>query len=214
MAGEILDPVLQKGIKLNEEEKADIIAFLKTLTDKTFLHDRRFDNPYLEAYRTKNVDEQPVNEDALVARYKSEWDAIQLNTIAEIPQYATYIDELDKITEAINRYTKQHNTKLPKLEELHAQLQNSKKHKDAIKDYFIYGQPASVTELTESCKQALLQNNKTGIELVHAELKKVDKTGWVVLISYKIKGSVNIIKAIFQLSYNPLTKSYMAIEKK
>ncbi len=39
------DPILVKGIQLTENEKSDIIAFLKTLTDQTYLHDRRFADP-------------------------------------------------------------------------------------------------------------------------------------------------------------------------
>ncbi|MDP2539873.1 cytochrome-c peroxidase [Tenacibaculum discolor] len=42
-----LDPILKKedgttGISLNEQEKEDIIAFLKTLTDEEFITDKRF----------------------------------------------------------------------------------------------------------------------------------------------------------------------------
>jgi cytochrome c peroxidase len=33
-------------IDLNEQEKADIIAFLKTLTDHEFINDPRFSNPF------------------------------------------------------------------------------------------------------------------------------------------------------------------------
>lgn len=39
------DPILVKGIQLTENDKSNIIAFLKTLTDETFLHDRRFADP-------------------------------------------------------------------------------------------------------------------------------------------------------------------------
>ena len=39
------DPILVKGIQLTEADKSNIIAFLKTLTDQTFLHDRRFADP-------------------------------------------------------------------------------------------------------------------------------------------------------------------------
>lgn len=39
------DPILVKGLALTEQDKTDIIAFLKTLTDKTFLYDRRFADP-------------------------------------------------------------------------------------------------------------------------------------------------------------------------
>lgn len=39
------DPILVKGIQLTELDKSDIIAFLKTLTDQTYLHDRRFADP-------------------------------------------------------------------------------------------------------------------------------------------------------------------------
>lgn len=40
------DPVLLKMKGLTEEEKTALIAFLYTLTDKTFLYDRRFANPF------------------------------------------------------------------------------------------------------------------------------------------------------------------------
>ncbi len=39
------DPILVKGISLSEADKTNIIAFLKTLSDQTFLHDRRFADP-------------------------------------------------------------------------------------------------------------------------------------------------------------------------
>ncbi len=39
------DKALAKAQNLTEADKRDIIAFLKTLTDKTFLYDRRFADP-------------------------------------------------------------------------------------------------------------------------------------------------------------------------
>jgi cytochrome c peroxidase len=49
---ETLDPVLKQagslGITMTEEEKAKIILFLKTLTDKDFVKDERFKNPFLK----------------------------------------------------------------------------------------------------------------------------------------------------------------------
>jgi cytochrome c peroxidase len=214
--GEIRDPVLQKGIILNEQEKTDIISFLKTLTDKTFLHDRRFDNPFLASY-IKKIEIKPVvlSEDELIVKYKTSWDSVQLKTSNRIPQYATYIDELDKITENIEKHCKQPKTKLPKLEKLQAQLQNSKKHKEAIANYFTYGQPNSITELTEACKQVLSIINKADIEITNTDIKKPSKTGWVVLVSYKIKGNTDVIKtSSFEINYNPATKTYTAVQKK
>lgn len=47
-----LDPLLQQngvfGISITEDEKADIIAFLKALTDRSFTQDKRFSNPFLQ----------------------------------------------------------------------------------------------------------------------------------------------------------------------
>jgi cytochrome c peroxidase len=34
--------------KLTDQDKKDIIAFLLTLTDKTFLYDRRFADPFVK----------------------------------------------------------------------------------------------------------------------------------------------------------------------
>ncbi len=45
-----VDPILVNGILLTEQDKTDIIAFLKTLTDKTFLYDRRFADPNMVRY--------------------------------------------------------------------------------------------------------------------------------------------------------------------
>jgi cytochrome c peroxidase len=39
------DPLMKDASGLGDEEKAALIAFLKTLTDKTFLYDRRFADP-------------------------------------------------------------------------------------------------------------------------------------------------------------------------
>lgn len=47
-----LDPKLKTGetpgIALSDPEKEDIIAFLKALTDKSFIQDKRFANPFLQ----------------------------------------------------------------------------------------------------------------------------------------------------------------------
>lgn len=40
-----IDERIKKVGKLNDQEKKDLISFLLTLTDKTFLYDRRFANP-------------------------------------------------------------------------------------------------------------------------------------------------------------------------
>jgi len=42
------DPLLIGKPQLTEQNKSDIIAFLKTLTDKTFLYDRRFADPSMK----------------------------------------------------------------------------------------------------------------------------------------------------------------------
>jgi cytochrome c peroxidase len=40
-----IDSSIVRNVGLTTEQKSDIIAFLKTLTDKTFLYDRRFADP-------------------------------------------------------------------------------------------------------------------------------------------------------------------------
>ena len=40
-----LDSSLRKGIPFTDNEKEDIVRFLHTLTDTTFLHDKRFSQP-------------------------------------------------------------------------------------------------------------------------------------------------------------------------
>lgn len=45
---ETLDPMLKQGITMSDDEKDKIIAFLKTLTDDTYIKDKRFTNPFLK----------------------------------------------------------------------------------------------------------------------------------------------------------------------
>ncbi|MEO6832155.1 MAG: cytochrome c peroxidase [Chitinophagaceae bacterium] len=40
-----LDPLLKNGIAMSDQDKADIVAFLKTLSDYTFTKDKRFADP-------------------------------------------------------------------------------------------------------------------------------------------------------------------------
>lgn len=39
------DSLVRKGISVSEEEKVDLLSFLRTLTDTTFLRDPRFAKP-------------------------------------------------------------------------------------------------------------------------------------------------------------------------
>ncbi|NOT73471.1 MAG: cytochrome-c peroxidase [Cyclobacteriaceae bacterium] len=52
IVSETLDPILNsngvKGISLSEQQKLDIISFIKTLTDTEYTHDKRFSNPFLK----------------------------------------------------------------------------------------------------------------------------------------------------------------------
>lgn len=41
------DPLISKGILFSDEDKLALISFLKTLTDKTFLYDKRFAEPVM-----------------------------------------------------------------------------------------------------------------------------------------------------------------------
>ena len=43
-----LSDLLKKGIELTHREKVDLLVFLRTLTDKGFLFDKRFTFPYTE----------------------------------------------------------------------------------------------------------------------------------------------------------------------
>lgn len=40
-----LDPLLKGGIRLTDQEKSDLLAFLNTLNDETFVKDKRFEEP-------------------------------------------------------------------------------------------------------------------------------------------------------------------------
>lgn len=52
--GHDFDKELKKTTNMTDQEKSDLIAFLKTLTDREFLFDRRFANPLQEKVKTEN----------------------------------------------------------------------------------------------------------------------------------------------------------------
>jgi cytochrome c peroxidase len=47
-ASPTLSSILVNGILISDSEKADLLAFLNTLTDETLLHDLRFASPFLK----------------------------------------------------------------------------------------------------------------------------------------------------------------------
>jgi cytochrome c peroxidase len=50
--GPTLSPTLQindgKGLRLSAQEKKDLLAFLRMLTDSSFITDKRFSNPFVK----------------------------------------------------------------------------------------------------------------------------------------------------------------------
>jgi cytochrome c peroxidase len=208
-ATDILDPVLQKGISLNEQDKKDIIAFLKTLTDKKFLTDKRFNNPSMLFYTLAPKKTAPLilSENERVVKYKILWDSAQVKSIRNIPQYANFMDELDGILQQISIQAR--NKKFPKLENLRLELMNGKKHKESVKNYIVYGQPLTADEITAPCIKALKDAGIYDITSTH--IKKQTKKGWLVQISYNTKdksGNATGKTVDFNVEYNPITKNY------
>jgi len=201
---DILDPVLQQGISLTDQDKKDVIAFLKTLTDKKFLTDVRFNNPNIQPYQATIKKAEPIalTEDELIAKHKMLWDSARVKNIKDIPQYSTYMDELDEILQQISQQAK--NKKSTRLENLRAELLQSKKHKEAVKNYITYGQPATAEEIKDPCIKKL---KSEGIrDIVSSLLKKQTSKGWLVSISYNDNGVLKTTD--FNVEYNPITKNY------
>ncbi len=214
VATDIVDPLLQKGVSLNDQDKKDIISFLKTLTDKKFLHDVRFNNPNIRPYIPPIKKEAPtiLNEDQLIINYRTLWDSSHVKIIKLIPQYASYIDSLDDILRQIAQQSK--NKRYIKLDALHQGLINSEKHKEAVKNYIKYGQPANREEVMEPCKQLLKESGATDIEL---QLKKQTKKGWLVQVNYMYKnskGDLSKKSMVLIVEYNPLTKKFIVFNPK
>lgn len=200
---DILDPLLQKGISLTDENKKDVIAFLKTLTDKKFLTDVRFHNPNNQLYKQPEVKATPppLNEDELVVKYKRFWELAELPVINNIPQYASFIDTLDHILRQVSEEAK--GRKFQKLEELRLQLIKSKKHKEAIENYVTYGQPLNMEEITRPCLQSI--KNAGPVKIDDTKLKQTKK-GWLVSIYCNSKDKLKTLN--FDVQFDPITKNY------
>ncbi|HTA61618.1 MAG TPA: cytochrome c peroxidase, partial [Bacteroidia bacterium] len=211
------DPILKNMPAFNDEEQKDIIAFLKTLTDKTFLHDKRFMDPGSRIYipkpivKTETKTLPPIDE-SIIAKYKTEWESVTLTTIDDIPQYISYMDKLDEITQNISKQLKKQ--KNIELENLRSEFLASKKHKEAIKNYIIFGQPADKSEIIEPCKKQL-KNTVSETDIIDSQLKGQSKKGWVVIIKYKAKnksGDVVAKTTSFDVKYNPIEKNYVILK--
>lgn len=212
-----VDPILKNMPSLNEQEQKDIIAFLKTLTDKAFLHDKRFMDPGTHIYNPKPIGKtetkiaNPVDEN-IITKYKNEWESVTLTTIDGIPQYISYMDRLDEITQNISKQIKKQ--KNIELENLRSEFLSSKKHKEAIKNYIIFGQPASKDEIIEPCKKQL-KSSINEADIIDIKLNGQSKKGWVVLVKYKTKnksGEALVKTANFDVKYNPIEKNYVVLK--
>src|SRR6185437_9354103 len=211
------DPILKNMPSLNEQEQKDIISFLKTLTDKAFLRDKRFMDPGSYVFNPKPIVKPetktatPVDEN-IITKYKTEWESVKLTTIDGIPQYASYIDKLDDIPQNISRLIK--NQKNTALENLRSEFLASKKHKEAIKNYMIFGQPTNKSEIIEPCKKQLkIEVSET--DIVDSQLRGQSKKGWVVLVKYNSKnksGEAIIKTASFDVKYNPIEKNFVVLK--
>ncbi|HXU27431.1 MAG TPA: cytochrome c peroxidase [Bacteroidia bacterium] len=212
-----VDPILKNMPTLNEQEQKDIIAFLKTLTDKAFLHDKRFMDPGTHVYFPKPIMKTetkivPKINESIIAKYKTEWESVTLTTIDGIPQYISYMDKLDEITQNISKQIK--NQKNIELENLRSEFLDSKKHKEAIKNYIIFGQPTSKDEIIEPCKQQL-KSNINDADIIDTKLNGQSKKGWLVLIKYKAKnksGDIVVKTTSFDIKYNPIEKNYVVLK--
>ncbi|MEO8760511.1 MAG: cytochrome c peroxidase [Bacteroidia bacterium] len=206
---DLLDPVLQKGITMTDQDKKDVIAFLKTLTDRKFLTDVRFHNPNIKPYKPIVKKAEPIilTEDELVTNYKLVWDSTRVKTINSIPQYNTHIDDLDAVLQQISQHAKSKH--FLKLETLRLEFMQSTKHKVAIKNYILYGQPTNAKEIINPCVQQL---NKVGVtDITNTQLKKQTKKGWLVSITYKEKDKLKTSN--FNVVYNPITKNYLILKR-
>ena len=212
------DPILKNMPLLNEQEQKDLIAFLKTLTDKVFLHDKRFMYPGTHIYTPKPIAKTetkiatPLDEN-IVTKYKNEWERVTITTIDGIPQYANYIDKLDEIPQSISRAIK--NQKNNALENLRLELLSSKKHKEAIKNYMIFGQPTTKNEIIEPCKKQL-KTTVSETDIIDGKLNGQSKKGWVVFIKFNSKnksGDVVVKTTSFDVKYNPIEKNYVVLKE-
>ncbi|MBS1646562.1 MAG: c-type cytochrome [Bacteroidetes bacterium] len=185
------DALLKKGIELNTQDKKDIIAFLKTLTDASFLRNPLFANPN---YGYTPVTKKERNEEEWFTYYTRQWSETQLQYADSIPQYESYVDSLERILNSLK------NKRLKKLETLRNTLAQSTKHKEAIEKYIKYGQPTR-KQLLEPCI-AKLQNDN----IVKSTIKGVGKKGWLVCLLYTQKGVAH--EKTLEVQYKPLEKIY------
>lgn len=201
------DTLLKQGMHLNEQEQNDIIVFLKTLTDKAFLHDKRFMDPgtyvYLPKPSAQKVKKLPTNADNIPEQYKREWESVTLTSLGDIPQYISYMDRLDEIIQKISKQIK--DKKNTDLENLRSEFLASKKHKEAIKNYITFGQPASKDEIINPCK-LYLKNAIKDVEITESTLKQL-KQAWLVIIKYKT-GDTIIKEASFDINHNVIENNF------
>ncbi len=151
-----------------------------------------------------------------IAYYQQKWDAVKLIKEDGFPQYELYQEALQKINEEMLadlesdpnfRYDSP-----SKLNKLRQKFCSSKKLKDALKNYYTYGQPATF-DLEEPCKNYLRDNlNDPGsLEVNGFKILGQAPSSWLCVMQYRAKnayGALVMQQTTFDVKFNPANKYF------
>lgn len=159
----------------------------------------------------------PVMTDAEYLTYfQGKWDSVALKKQEGFLQYDTYQSQLEAILQdmikVLERDTSFTFDSPSKVNQLRLRLAESKKMKDALKNWFTYGQPSKF-DLKYACQYYLEQNanDPSSIDIEDWKVDGQSKNGWVVIAKYRGKNAfgglvLNVSK--FDIRFNPANKFY------
>lgn len=163
------------------------------------------------------IKEIKANEKYFIKEYQNIWDSIVLFKKDGFPQYETYQSLLENVINSIaKRISDNPPNLLPKLEKLRLKLIDSKKYKEAVKNYLIYGQTIWESDITYPCEHYINQNanDPSSIDIIEKKIEGQSKKGWYVLVTYRGKnafGGLVLQKSEFEVQFDAINKLYQVI---
>lgn len=166
---------------------------------------------------TEAVQQDPeyvLTEQDYIRHYQSRWDSVKLekDEWSYSPKYGKYTEELSKINMEMKTFTDSDPQNFKELEKLRMKFVESKKWKDADRDWLTYGEPKMEYDLVEPCETYL---QTLGIDGYKREKSQVNRTksGYKVKVQYSGKnlfGTRVREVSTFDVRFNPVNNTYYA----
>lgn len=92
-------------------------------------------------------------------------------------------------------------------------LIESKKYKEATRDYLTYGQPVFKSDITYPCEHYIKEyaNDPSSVDIIDKIIEGQSKKGWFIIVKYRAKngfGALVLQATEFEVRFDAVNKIY------